>query len=126
MSLTKEQRTYNEGDTPLYSCILKDTAGVVVPLSAITAITMSLHDVGTGTAINSRSAQDVLNKNGCTYAVSSGTFTWQLVKADSAIVNTSEEGKSEAHCAEITFAWATGQQHTHKLTLYVVSLEKQT
>lgn len=72
-----------EGTTALYTCTLTDPSGAAINPVAVSAITATLIDQRTGTVINSRSAQSVLNTNGGTLAAGA-VFTLVLSAADTA------------------------------------------
>jgi hypothetical protein len=92
----------NERSNAQYSCTLVDQAGNTV--SSLTALTLSLINEATGAAINSRSAQDVLNKNNVTF--SAGVVTWTIQPADNVIV--SSRLTKERHTAIFQATWAAG------------------
>ena len=77
----------NEQSTARYTCTLTDVAGATITDGSVSAIVATLVNAETGTAINSRSAQSVLNVNGGT--LSSGVFTLVLSTADTVAVGTS-------------------------------------
>lgn len=65
----------NERSTSIVKLFLHDSEGVAIPAANVTAITLTLKDKVTGTPINSRTAQNVLNTNNCTYVSRSGEVT---------------------------------------------------
>lgn len=103
----------NERTACQYTCTIKDETGTAIPAASLTALTLTLEDVDTAAAINSRSAQNVLNANNVTVN-SSGLLTWQIQPADMAIVGTVPHGSTELH--RFTFKYSYGSS----LTAYVV------
>lgn len=127
MSLTEAERTVNEGTTFLYTCTLKDESGVVVPLSGISALTLTLYDVATDTIINSRDAQDVLNTNDVTVHATSGLLSWTAQAADNAIVTAARvAGSLEKHIALFEWTWSTTKKGKHELEIFVQQLAQVT
>lgn len=119
---TKASRTVTEGNSVIYTAILKDAAGVVLPLASIDSITLTLYDVATGTIINSRTAQDVLNTNQVTIHATSGLLTWSALPADMAIVGTPDAGDVETHVALFECVYSTTKGLNHEVTIYVQQL----
>lgn len=125
MSLTEAERTVNEGTTFLYTCTLKDESGVVVPLSAIGALTLTLYDVDSDTIINSRDTQNVLNANNVTVHATSGLLSWTAQAADNPIVlATRPAGSLERHIALFEWTWATTKKGKHELEIFVQQLSQ--
>jgi hypothetical protein len=122
--MAREEYDINEDSHGKYTCTLKDEDDAAVLLTSIGSITMTLIEERTGTEVNDRTAQDVLNTNDCTYNATSGLFTWNVQIEDTDIVNTSTGiGKREPHLATISFLWASGtKQHHHEVVLNVLNL----
>lgn len=80
--------TINEGSTARYTCTFTDAAGAAINPMAVTDIRAWLRDPVSGTVVNGRDNQSVLNANGGTY--SAGTFTLVLSAADTVSVGTRE------------------------------------
>lgn len=102
--LDANERTMNEKTTGTYTAYLEDADGVVLPLSAILTVTLTLYDKPTGTIINSRNAQSVLNANNCTVHATSGLLTWAVQVLDTTLVSTTlAPGELEEHV--YLFSW---------------------
>ena len=92
----------NERSSGRYTATLTDETGTAV--SALASLVVWLRDVATGTTINSRSNQSLLNANGGTFAA--GAFVWQMDPADHAFVGV---GKTvEIHEAVFLATWDGG------------------
>lgn len=100
MSTTVYSQT--ERSSGRYTATLTDETGATV--STLTALVVWLRDVATGTVINSRSNQSLLNTNGGTFAA--GVFTWQMDPADHQLVGTSKV--QELHEAVFLATWDGG------------------
>jgi hypothetical protein len=72
---------YNQGSTQIISASLTDQNGDAIATAGLTTLTATLTVRATGAVINSRSAQDIKNANGGTYA--DGALTLTLAPADS-------------------------------------------
>lgn len=90
-----------------YSATLKDETGAVVPAASLTALELTLWDVLTGTVVNSRDAQNVLNTNNVTVD-GNGGLVWDIQPADNAIVRTTSTPFPERHRAMFYFTWSGG------------------
>jgi hypothetical protein len=123
MSLTEAERTVNEGTTFLYTCTLKDETGAAVPLSAVNTLTLTLYNKETGTIINSRNVQNVLNANNVTLHATSGLLSWLAQPADNIIVTTDRiAGEREKHIALFEWTWSTTKKGKHELIILVKNL----
>lgn len=81
---------------------LKDAAGVVIPKTSVSTITLTLTDAGSGSVVNSRNAQNALDANGCTLDATSGAFAWTIAAADTTLVDATAD--AEEHTADFTVA----------------------
>jgi hypothetical protein len=88
-----------------YTCTLQDEDSTAVPGSTLTALTLSLIDVATGTVLNSRTAQNVLNANNVTVS-ELGVLVWALQPADNAIIDSRRA--TERHQAIFRATWSAG------------------
>ena len=123
MALTTiEDRTVVEGNSMIYTATLKDAAGVALPLASVDSLTLTLYDKTTGTIINSRTAQDVLNTNQVTFHATSGLLTWTALPADMAIVGTPAAGVLETHVALFEIVYSTTKGLNHEVEIYVKQL----
>lgn len=75
MAIQKTDQIIPEGSTVFYRASLVDQDSVRIPVADVDAITLTLTDSATGTVINSRSAQSVLNTNNGTYVYSNASIT---------------------------------------------------
>jgi hypothetical protein len=109
----------NQATSAQYACVLVDDTGAVVAASALTTLTLTLTDDATGTALNGRTNQNVLNANNVTVD-SSGNVVWSIQPADNVIVGTRE---LEAHTALWTATWSSGTKSlTHEVAVLVTNL----
>jgi len=122
MALSVEERRVREGCTAVYQATIKDESGNPVAASSLTTLTLTLYDLASGTMINSRSAQDVLNHNDVTINAS-GVLIWTMQPADNVIVSASlSAGAIERHVALFQWTWGTGGAKAGK---YEVQIDVQ-
>ena len=126
-TLTSKQRKLDEGTLAKYTATIIDEAETAIALSAMTTLTLTLYDEETGTVINSRNDQDVLNTNNVTVS-SAGLLTWLIQPGDNAIVGTRRRaGQYEKHVALFEYTWSSGSKASkHELTLEIRQLDKVT
>lgn len=79
-----------QASTPRLVVSFLDADGSAIAESNLTALTLTYRHRFTGTVINSRNAQSVLDANGGTVATD-GTLTWQLVAAETPITDTTRD-----------------------------------
>lgn len=79
---------------------LKDATGAVIPKTSVSAITLTLTDAGTGSVVNSRNSQNVLDANGCSLDATNGAFAWSILSADTTLVDANQD--AEEHTADFT------------------------
>ena len=84
-----------EGSSGKLTFTITDEDGVVIPAASIVSAVLTLKDKQTGTIINSRTAQNILNANGVTIS-SAGVLVWEISYLDTAMVGTD---RSEEHLA---------------------------
>lgn len=107
MAAANDKVEVNESATALLTFTLVDdsTPALPIPVAALTTLTLTLYNPSSGTAINSRSAQNVLNANNVTVHATSGLVTWQMQVADNAVSTTLNpdaqwpDGRLERHRA---------------------------
>lgn len=109
----------NELTTARYTASLVDETGAVVPASSLSALTLLLYDKATGTVLNGRNNQNVLNTNGVTVD-ENGNLVWILSPPDNTIVTTTEP--HEVHVAVFTGHWGAGKEVTHDIAITVRNL----
>lgn len=120
--LNERERRVDEGCTARYQTALKDETGTVI--GTLTAVTLTLYDDSTGTIINSRTDQNVLNQNNVTF--SGNTLAWTLQPADNIIVTTGVRTNSyEKHVALFEYTYDSGNKSgKHELEFSVRQLKK--
>ena len=126
MALSLAERQVPEGNTWRYKTTLQDESVVPLPLpvASIDSITLTLYDVATGTKINGRDAQDVLNTNEVTIDATSGELIWTALPADMPIVDaTTEPGEYEEHIALFEVVYSTDKGLNHEVPISVRQLE---
>lgn len=94
-----------EKSSARYSAVLTDEDNAAVGLSALTSLRLWLRDVATGTYINSREGQNVLNANDVSFSVSGGNLIWELTPEDNIIVG---DATTEEHEAVFYAVWDDG------------------
>lgn len=103
-----------------YTAYLTDETDTVIPASDLGTMTLTLRDKATGTVINSRSAQNVLNANNVTVHASSGLVTWSIQSADVTPVNRNQPYAE--HQAEFVVTWATGTKSMKHAVLLKIAV----
>jgi len=107
MALSVTQRRVRERCTAKYTATIEDESGTALAAASLTTLTLTLYDRETGTIINSRSAQNVLNANNVTVSAA-GVMVWSMQPADNAIVGSPAAGQPEIHIALFEWTWASG------------------
>lgn len=100
--------TVQELTSGVYTVTLQDPDGTALLSADITSITMTLTEYYSGTAINGRSAQDVLDTNNCTMHATSGLFTWN-VQSDDLVPVSAAEDEHELVRMLLVVVYAAGQ-----------------
>lgn len=125
----------NELESAVYTTVLSDESGAVVPGSSLTALTLTLYDTKSGSVINNRDHQNILNTNDVSID-SNGLLTWNLKPADNAILNPTTatspitiNGETyqgyETHAAVFHATWSGGNKaKSHQITIIVANLNK--
>lgn len=126
-----------EGTSHEFECEFKEANGTFLGVGAIVSIRGWLDDHVSGTTINSRANQELLNLNGGALVNGPlatpprpdgvGVFTWRLDGADAPIVS-QEAVASEVHrlTLKVTYNRTGGgtAQLTHQVLYNVVALER--
>ncbi len=103
---------------------LTDQDDAALAKASLGTVTLTLYERKTGTILNSRSAQSVLDVNGGTVS-STGLLTLILSNLDNALV--SQSPSSEEHVALIEWTWSSGTRFGKKeLTFTVMNQLKVT
>lgn len=97
--------TVKERTTAVYRATIQDETGAALGAALLTTLTLTLYDEQTGTILNARSAQNVLNANNVVVDAN-GVLTWTMQPADNALVTSTQV--VERHIALFTFTWSGG------------------
>lgn len=101
--------TLYAGDTDTITIpVTHGDGGSNVLLSEISTVTFTLKDLASGTVVNSRSAQSVLNLNNWTIA--NGSLAWSIQAADTTLL--SSANSEETHRGELMLTLSDGQKRT--------------
>lgn len=125
MALTSSDRSFRERQSGEYEATVTDPDGNAIPLSKVTALTLTLEDVDSGTKINSRDNQSVLGINGVAYT-EAGVLTWTISPADNAIVGTACAGEVQVHRATFEIFWEDGgesYEHSWEVLFYITAVD---
>jgi hypothetical protein len=122
MATTTDLGRVREKSTGQYTATLADELEVVIPLASLTTLKLTLYDVATGTILNTRNLQDVLNANNVTYHGTSGLLTWSVQPADHAIVSTRGQ-IAERHRAVFDFTWNAGAKRDWHAVEFLVEAD---
>jgi hypothetical protein len=109
-----------EETSATYDATVEDDAGVAIPAASLSSVVLTLYDVATGTIINLRDGQDVLNANNVTIS-SSGALQWLMQPEDNIVVTS--DSVVEHHKALFEFV-ASGRESKHEVNIYVSNLAK--
>ena len=124
MPATVLPNALDEKASTLISATVTNEAGTALPSSVLTTLTLTLYDRTSGTIINSRNAQNVLNTNGVTVD-SAGAFLWTVSPADTVLVDTTKS--LETHVALFTWTYDSGAKTgRHEIVHVVRNLTKVT
>ena len=112
----------NELTTSKYTAQLVDENGDNIQLADLDTLLLTLYDAQTGTVINSREGQDVLNNNGVVVS-SIGYLTFVMEPEDNPIINDSVA--TELHKMLFMGTYAAGAKTLrHEFPFRVVNLSK--
>jgi len=114
-------RTMDEGESGIYRADLADILGAI---PVLTDLRLTLYDEKTGTIINGRDHQSVLNANDVTYDPATGRVTWEIRTADNALVDSTRP--SETHIAQFvaTYNAAPARQKPWQVVIWTRNLVK--
>ena len=104
MALTARSDQVRELATAIVTATIQDEDAVALPAASIQAMLVTLYDVTTGTVINNRLRQSVLNANQVTVGTA-GEFSWELRPADTQLIGTPAVGEVEEHIAHLEWAY---------------------
>lgn len=116
--------TLMEKETATYSFTLKNEAGQPVAAASLTSATLTLYELESGTIVNGRSSQNVLNLNNVTID-SNGLVSWSIQLADVTLLDATRG--TEVHRALFLFAWNDGvnaKGKPHEVDLVLQNLGK--
>jgi hypothetical protein len=105
MALTSRSDQLRELASAVINGTITDEDGVALAASDIQGMLVTLYDDASGSIINNRLRQSVLNTNQVTID-SNGVLTWTMRPADNVIVGSVSVGEVEQHVAH--FEWAYG------------------
>lgn len=111
-----------EKETGIYSFTLRDEGGAAVAAASLTSVTLTLYEPESGTIVNNRSSQNVLNQNNVTID-SNGQVAWSIQLADVTILDATRP--TEVHRALFFFTWQSGAKgKPHEVDLVLENLGK--
>jgi hypothetical protein len=95
-----------EGQTALYTFELVDEAEVPVAANQVNSLTLTYFDQSTGTVINNRDNQDVLNTSDVILITEAGItrLEWLMQPEDTAILH--RDRAWEIHVVQFEWSWA--------------------
>jgi len=108
---------FDERTTEQVSATVVNEAGTALPAASLTTLTLTLYDRTSGTIINSRDNQNVLNVNGVTVD-SAGVFLWTLTPLDTIIVDATKS--LETHVGLFTWTYDSGNKTGRHEIVHVV------
>lgn len=111
----------SEQETPIYTFTLKDEEGAPIAASSLTTATLTLYAVPSGTILNSRNGQSILNTNNVTIS-ELGVVTWTLQVNDVKILDDTK--RIEVHRALFLFTWGSNRSKPHEVDLEIDNLGK--
>jgi len=115
---------FDERTTGQVSATVVNEAGTALPAASLATLTLTLYDRTSGTIINSRDNQNVLNTNGVTVD-SAGVFLWTLTPLDTIIVDATKS--LETHVGLFTWTYDSGTKTgRHEIVHVVRNLTKVT
>lgn len=95
-----------ERQSGIYTAALRDENGAPLGAASISSFTLTLYDVNTGTTVNGRYQQNILNANQVTVDAQ-GQVTWTWLPLDMQILNPNRQ--QEEHVALFVVKWTDGQ-----------------
>ena len=101
-------------------------AETAIAKAALLTVAATLYDESTGTVINTRNAQDILDANGGSVD-DSGNLTLRLDPADNVLVGSPAVGSYERHVLRIAWTWNDGvatRTGIQQIRLYVESIQE--
>lgn len=124
MPSSRSSEQFREGSTPiLHLQLYKQDKGRVtkkLSLSELSTLTLTYFNQSTGSAINSRTGQNVKNANDVTVTATCD-IVWKLGSADTACADTSlEDEKLEHHIALFEWALTDGMKGSTRVSVYVI------
>jgi hypothetical protein len=127
-----------ERSTPRIYFLLVDENGDALTASQLSTLTLSLYDERTGTVLNSRDAQNVLNTNNVTVydtvqgqAPAAGAdderynVLWQVQPGDNAVLSTKRQPVLERRRAVFRYTWASGAREDWQAVEWLVEGDRK-
>lgn len=109
-----------DGDTSVFTATIQDEDSVAIPAASLLTLKCWLYVQSTGTIINSRSDQSVLNANGGTVD-SSGNFELTLSPADNEHQGTAT---TEIHVLLLRYTYNVDRAGSHEALIQVTDQPK--
>jgi hypothetical protein len=125
-----ESLQVNEHSSASFSAELWDEDGAPIGADAVSLARLTLYDVSTGTVLNGRDDQDVLNTNDVVIedekddsdTITRTVLRWAMQPDDNRIVNQTRRS-AERHAALWTIEWTGGHVH-HETAIAVRPLRR--
>jgi len=108
--------------TRLYTAVIKDEEGAVIPAAQIGTLTLTLYNKKTGAIVNSRTDVNILNANGGTVDAS-GNLSFLFTPADMAIIDTTLASEIRIGLFEWTYGGGA-KEGRHEIEFSVRNLNK--
>lgn len=109
-----------------YTATLKDETDTAIAAASFATMTLTLYDAASGSIINSRNGQNVLNANNVTINDTSGLLTWALQPADSIVLDQTLAQEEHVALFEYTFGASGGKRGSHEVRLVVRNINRVT
>ncbi len=112
-----------EGKYRAITFLLKDGKGNRIPAANLDSLVLTLYDEPTGTIINARTAQTVLNANGGTYTGDATTAAGEMALGPSDMAMVDATLSLEVHVLLFEFAWDgdVDKKGAHRIRLAVAN-----
>ena len=112
---------FQEGSSAVYEVTLVSELDAPIPDSQFLTLTLTYYDVATGTVLNGRTAQNVLDANNVTVDAVNGLVTWTFQPADWAIVDPKLPAMHyERHRALFQWTWSSPVKYGVKLVDFLI------
>ena len=102
-----------EGSSAVFSTLIVNEQDI--PIKGLSSLVVSLFDLSTGSTINYRNKQDVLNTNGGVFDSTTGIYTLSLSPLDIVLLN--QEKFEEDHIFRCDYSYNSGSIFGHYAAL---------